>query len=175
MASAEQRPFASDDPTKDTDLDELYAKLNQTDNLEYAVLLAHVLIQEELSDILGLRLRTDSMPKRDLSFELLVGLALAGTPFRRERESLDLLNAARNTIAHRVHRREFEDRLAAFAEREWEVSKLLGFGQFEWPNTEAAKVRAFSWGYHHLWLKLVDLKDRLRAWNANVKSKATAV
>ncbi len=174
MAIGKQRPFAADEPTKDADLDALYDKLNATENLEYAVLLAHVLIQEELTDILGLRLRADSLPERTLGFEHLAGLALAGSPFRNERDSLELLNSARNTIAHRVQRAEFEAKLSQFASREWQVSSHWGFGPFEWPADEQAKVKAFAWGYHNLWLKLTHFKHRLRAWNEQLKSQAPA-
>jgi hypothetical protein len=174
VAIGKQRSFAADDPRKDADLDKLYAKLNATENLEYAVLLGHVLIQEELTDILGLRLRADSLPERTLGFEHLAGFALAGSPFRSERESLELLNSARNTIAHHIQRSEFESKLAAFASREWQVSSHWGFGAFEWPDTEREKVKAFAWGYHNLWLKLVDFKERLRAWNERIRDQTPA-
>jgi hypothetical protein len=174
MAIGKQRPFAADDRTRDADLDALYEKLNATENLEYAVLLAHVLIQEELTDILGLRLRADSLPERTLGFEHLAGFALAGASFRKERDSLEPLNSARNTIAHRIQRTEFETKLSQFASREWQISSHWGFGPFEWPANEQAKVRTFAWGYHNLWLKLTHFKDRLRAWNEHVKNQTPA-
>jgi hypothetical protein len=165
MAIAKQISFEAEPAEKDAEIDKLYAKLNATDNLEYAVLLAHVLIQEELVDILGLRLRTDALPERMPGFEALAGLALAGSSFVKERLSLELLNRARNTIAHRTDRKTFEKHLSEFSRREWQVSVHHGKGEFAWPADEQGKVKAFSWGYHHLWLRLVDLKDRMQAWN----------
>jgi hypothetical protein len=83
----------------------LWKKLADTTDLEYAVLLAHVLIYEDLCDLLGARLRTDSVPDRMPSFETVMNLALAGTRFAYERKTLDRLNTARNEVAHRIDRK----------------------------------------------------------------------
>ena len=108
-------------------------------NLEYAVLMAHVFIYEDLCWLLGVRLRTDTLPARPPLFESLVDIALAGSEFAADRDTLGLLNSARNEIAHRTDRRKFEANVRNFCSRLWR-DKAYGTEDFKWKRNESKQV-----------------------------------
>ena len=129
--------------------------------LDYAVLMAHVLIYEDLCDVLGLRLRTNTLPKRMPTFEVVKELALAGSQFDRDRETLTLLNEARNKVVHFIDRSPFEDKAREFAERSCnDESVAYRVEGFEWPQEEKGKVENSCYGFFVWQAKLIDLKSQ---------------
>src|ERR1700741_1209464 len=79
---------------------QLWMRVTQISNLEYAVLMAHVFVYEDLCWLLGVRLHADTLPERLPLFDAIIDIALAGSEFATDRETLRLLNSARNEIAH---------------------------------------------------------------------------
>jgi hypothetical protein len=138
--------------------DALFAKLTDAHQLDYAVLMAHVLIYDGLCDLLGVRLRTDSLPDRMPMFEVVSGLALAGERFGQDRETLAFLNAARNSVAHRADRSKFADATYQFAYRSCnDKNPEYHLEGFEWPSAERKRVENFCFGFFVWQAKLVDL------------------
>jgi hypothetical protein len=84
------------------------------------------------------RLGTDSLPNFN-GFELIAGLALAGSEYDDVRGELACLNQARNQVGHKLHRTDFDARLRTF------VASILGEGksadEIEWPDNEAVRAR----------------------------------
>ncbi len=138
--------------------DALMTRLVDAQQLDYAVLMTHVLIYEDLCHLLGVRLRTDSLPERMPLFDNVAALGLAGSRFTRDRETLNFLNTARNAVAHRTNRSQFENAARQFAQRsctdEDPEYRLEGF---EWPLDERKKVKNFCYGFFVWQAKLGDL------------------
>lgn len=148
-------------PEQHQQWDALLNRLVDAQQLDYAVLMAHVLIYDDLCHLLGLRLRTDSLPERERlpMFAGVTGLALAGSRFAKDRETLNFLNNARNEVAHRTDRSRFEEAARQFAQRSCndddDEYRLEGF---EWPPEEKKKVENFCFGLFVWQAKLGDLK-----------------
>src|SRR5207244_1433453 len=80
-----QQLFEPRDYRTDADYQLLDGKFRRAADLEYAVLLGHVMIEDQLLALLAARLGADTMP--DLrGFELIAGLALAGAKAERLRD-----------------------------------------------------------------------------------------
>lgn len=121
-------------------------KLKPAQNIEYAVLLGHVLVEDLLLYLLALRLRADPLPHRKPGFEMLPGLAFAGRAFETEREILDLLNRARNEVSHRLERTIFDDSLHKFCQLLWDMGE--GHEEkrttpFRWSSDEQSQLLLF--------------------------------
>src|SRR4051812_14743343 len=119
--------------------------------------MAHVLIYEELCHVLGATLRTNSLPERMPGFEILAALALSGSRFAEDRTTLDVLNKARNEVAHRTNRSKFGDGARQFARHSCE-DKNYTLAGFEWPTDEKKKIENFRFGFFVWQAKLGDLK-----------------
>jgi hypothetical protein len=154
MGMVKQVQFAIQPTSRDQEIDDFARRIDATDNLDYVVLLGHVLLSDQLVEFLGARLRTDTLPKHVPGFELLCGLALAGSDYQPERSLCDLLNRARNTVAHRTHREHFDETVRDFTRAAWVIMESAGFGAFEWPETEDEKVRSFRWAFNNLSLHI---------------------
>lgn len=121
-------------------------KVKPAQNIEFAVLLGHVLLSDLLVDLLALRLRADTLPHRVPSFETLAGLTFAGSQFELEREIIESLNKARNEVGHRLERNAFEDSVRRFCQLLWEVNgdqRLSATDPFRWPKDESHQVLVF--------------------------------
>jgi hypothetical protein len=162
MGLKKQEPFP---PPKTLDRKRLRSrlegKLHGTKDLEHAVLMAHVLIYEELCRVLGVRLRTDSMPERMPTFESVAALALAGTAFEQDREAVGLLNGARNEVAHRTDRKKFEASVRQFSQRMWD-DPAYGLPGFSWSTREEKQVKTFWLSFITLSVKLDDVVEQFR-------------
>src|SRR5882672_1955134 len=105
------------------------------------------LICEDLCHLLGVRLRTDSLPDRMPGFEAVTSLALAGSRFDTARQTLEFLNTARNTVAHRSDRSRFEDAVRQFGQRSCsDQNEEYRLDGFEWPSDERKKVENSCFG-----------------------------
>lgn len=140
--------------------DTLWNKLVDARDLDYAVLMAHVLIYEELCHLLGARLRTDSLPHQMPGFMNVMDLALAGSTFAEDRKTLGYLNTARNLVAHRSDRAKFESDARMFAERSWnDDNEEYRVDGFEWASDEKEKVEAVRVGFFVWQAKLADIES----------------
>jgi hypothetical protein len=137
--------------------DALLNKLVDAKQLDYAVLMAHVLVYDDLRHLLGLRLRTDTLPERLPMFDVLTGLALAGSRFAKDRETLGFLNSARNEVAHETNRSKFEDAARQFAYRSCNDDNPDYRITFEWPAEEEKRVENFCFGIFVWQAKLGEL------------------
>jgi hypothetical protein len=156
-------PFpAPKDKTRRLQRNVLWDKLADTRDLEYAVLMAHVLLYDDLCDLLGARLRTDSVPERMPPFEAVMNLALAGSSYAYERETLDRLNTARNEVAHRTDRKKFDQAARDFAQRCWNNPNAdYALDDFKWPQDERKRVEALWMGFILLSAELEGLSKEL--------------
>ena len=134
----------------------LLNKLVDSQQLDYAVLMAHVLIYEDLCHLLGVRLRTNSLPKRMPPFATVTALALAGSQFAQDRKTLNFLNTARNTVAHRTDRSQFEHAARQFAQRSCNGEGEYKIDDFTWPPDEKGRVQNFCYGIFVWQSKTVD-------------------
>jgi hypothetical protein len=138
---AKQKPFEFRDIKTDAEYLQFDEKFRGSDVLEYTLLLGHVLIEDQLRGLIWARLGTDTLP--DLrGFELVAGLAFAGSEYEDARDKLANLNEARNQVGHKLHRTDFDLKLRTF------VASVIGQGksatEIEWPDDEperAAKLR----------------------------------
>jgi hypothetical protein len=137
-------------PNQEQQWQEIFSRLTATDNLEYAVLMAHVLLCQDLRALLGARLRAATLPR--LNFAAIVELALPGASLQNDRETLMFLNRARNTIAHRTDRANFDKHTKDFVSASWAASP-----PFSWPENEAKKVELLSQAYISWYVRLLSL------------------
>src|ERR1700753_1191367 len=134
-----QRPYELRDFENDEELVAFDKKFRDSENLEYTVLLGHILIEHHLKDLIWARLGTDTMP--DITgFELITSLALAGTDCAELRQRVDYLNGARTAVGHKFGRSDFEPQIKNFvaACNEKTISEL------EWPEDEGKKERGVA-------------------------------
>ena len=72
-------------------------------------------------------------------FELIAGLALAGSKHEKWRDKLANLNSARNQVGHKLSRQDFDMKIRTF------VASVTGEGksasEIDWPEDEAARAR----------------------------------
>src|SRR6266851_1982024 len=134
-----QKPFELRDIKTDEEYLQFDERFRGSEVLEYTLLLGHVLIEDQLRGLIWARLGTDSLP--DLKgFELIAGLAFAGSEYDDARDKLASLNEARNQVGHKLHRTDFELKLRTF------VASVTGKGksaaEIEWPEEEAERARA---------------------------------
>jgi hypothetical protein len=134
-------------------------RVTQIPNLEYAVLMAHVFVYEDLCWLLGVRLSTDTLPARPPMFELLVDIALAGSEFADDRATLGFLNSARNEIAHRTDRRKFEANVRNFCSHLWS-DRTYGTAGFKWKRDESNQVEALWYAVGVLSARFGDFYDK---------------
>jgi hypothetical protein len=113
----QQIQFTARRPDSRIATNQLWMRVTQVPNLEYAILMAHVFVYEDLCWLLGVRLRTDTLPKRLPLFDAISDITLAGSEFATDRETLRFLNSARNEIAHDTDRRKFEANVKNFCGR----------------------------------------------------------
>lgn len=147
---------------KDAAIDDLARRIDDSPHLDYAVLLAHVFLAEQLADLLGLRLKTDSLPTRLPEFEMVMNLALAGTRFEEDRRALTALNEARNRVAHRIDRQSFSTKLERFTELVW-VGEQSSDHVFEWPIEESARIAAFLRSFRTVVQRIYDYQSEYQA------------
>jgi hypothetical protein len=140
--STKHEPFVAQATKKDAALDDLARRIDDSPHLDYAVLLAHVFLADQLADLLGLRLKTDSLPTRLPEFEMVMNLALAGTRFEEDRRALTALNEARNRAAHRIDRQSFSTKVERFTELVW-VEEPSGRHTFDWPIDDSGRIAVF--------------------------------
>jgi len=130
-----QDRFVPRDYRTDTDYQAFDAKFRRTTSVEYAVLLAHVMIEDQLVALLAARLGADTMTSVR-GFDLISGLALAGSKPARLREVISWLNLARNEVGHKMTRRSFHTNVERFVRavkgREGKVMK--------WPRKESEQI-----------------------------------
>jgi len=150
-----QLDFDTHPPGSRLDYNRVFIRISDAPDLEYVVLIAHVLVYEELCWLLGARLRTDTLPERMPLFEAVVGLALAGSRFTSDRELLQLLNSARNEVAHRTNRPKFEAKLREFSSRLWR-DKKYGSAGFKWTRNNQEQVDSFMYAVGVLSARLSD-------------------
>ncbi len=136
-----QKPFELRDIKTDGEYLQFDEKFRGSDVVEYTLLLGHVLIEDQLRGLIWARLGTNTLP--DLKgFELIAGLAFAGSEYEDARDKLASLNEARNQVGHKLHRNDFDLKVRTF------VASVTGKGkseaEIEWPDDEserAAKLR----------------------------------
>lgn len=130
--------FIGNRPDSQLSTNRVWMRVSSVHDLEYAVLMGHVFVYEDLCWLLGVRLRTTTLPERLPLFDMVVDLALAGSKFVEDRATLRFLNAARNEIAHRTDRPKFEENVKNFCSRLWS-NKKYGTSGFKWPKTEPSR------------------------------------
>lgn len=156
-----QSPFTAHRPESRLATNRVWMRVTKVPDLEYAVLMGHVLVYEDLCWLLGIRLRTDTLPEKLPLFETVVGVALAGSKFEDDRETLRFLNSARNEIAHRTDRPKFEANVRNFCTRLWK-NKKYGSPELKWNSNEAKQVKAFWFAVGVLSAVLGDHYDHFR-------------
>ena len=102
-----QKPVELRDIKTDQEYLQFDEKFCGSEVLEYTLLLGHVLIEDQLRGLIWVRLGTDTMPELK-GFELIAGLAFAGSEYEDVRDKLASLNEARNQVGHKLHRTEFQ-------------------------------------------------------------------
>jgi hypothetical protein len=156
-----QTEFTGRRPDSSIETNQLWMRVTKIPNLEYAVLMAHVFIYEDLCWLLGVRLRTDTLPeRRDLPpFAKLVDIVLAGSEFESDRETLQFLNSARNEIAHDTDRLKFDGSVQNFCSRLWS-DKTYGTEGFKWQRDETKQVKALWYAVGVLSARFGDFFDQ---------------
>jgi hypothetical protein len=130
-----QKPFQARDYRTDEDYNLVDSKFRAAANLEYAVLLAHVMVEDQLIALLAARLGADTMPDVH-GFELIAALSLAGSRTKRLRDTAGLLNTARNEVGHKMHRNNFGRSIEHFVRTvKGEVGKAV-----TWPTDETERI-----------------------------------
>jgi len=155
-----QEKFVPRDYRTDADYLALDAKFRASDNLEYTVLLGHVIVEDQLLALVAARLGADTMPGLR-GFELISGLALAGTKPIKLREAASLLNTARNEVGHKMSR----TRLAPNVEKFVRMVKGKAGKTMKWPTDEpeqAAQLRLAIRFYVVEIAVAIDYETRLR-------------
>lgn len=130
-----QDKFSPRDYRTDADYAVFDRKFRDAGDLEYAVLLAHVMIEDQLRAHLAARLGADTMPPLR-GFEIIAGLALAGAKAVRLRNAVGLLNVARNEVGHKLTRKKFKSSVEEFVRN---VKGKAG-RQMTWPTDEADQI-----------------------------------
>jgi hypothetical protein len=140
---AKQKFFEPRDIKSDEEYRSFDEKFRGADVLEYTLLLGHVLVEDQLRGLIWARLGTDTLPDFK-GFELIAGLALAGSEYEEARNKLAALNEARNQVGHKLHRREFESRLRTF------ITYMIGEDRvatdMKWPAEETEQARQLRMG-----------------------------
>src|SRR5436190_13890925 len=128
-----QKVFTRRDYRNDADYNALDARFRSATALEYATLLGHVIVEDQLVSLLAARLGADTMPSIR-GFDLISGLALAGSKAEHLRDAASMLNAARNEVGHKMHRKAFAANVARFVRA---VKGNTGEGM-TWPRDETS-------------------------------------
>ena len=139
MRMQKQTKFTARDYTTDADYQLLDSKFRRARDLEYVVLLGHVIIEDQLLALLAARLGTDTMPKLR-GFDTIAGLALAGTRRKHLRDAAELLNVARNEVGHKMYRKNFPQNVENFVRA---VKGKRG-KTMKWPKTQSKRVDQFQ-------------------------------
>lgn len=165
-----QVQFTAQRPDGSIPTNQLWMRVTRIPNLEYAVLMAHVFVYEDLCWLLGVRLHTDSLPERLPPFLTLVDIALAGSEFEADRDTLRFLNSARNEIAHDTDRPKFDGCVRNFCSRLWS-DQTYGTPGFQWKQVERKQVEALWYAVGVLSARFGDFFDRFTEQEA-VKTRS---
>jgi hypothetical protein len=130
-----QDAFAARDYKTDADYKLIDEKFRGSDNLEYTVLLGHVMVEDQLLALLAARLATDTMPPIR-GFELIAGLALAGSKAEKLREAAGWLNTARKEVGHKMKRKQLQPNVEDFVR----AVKGKSGKMMKWPPAESEQA-----------------------------------
>lgn len=133
-----QAKFQARDYQTDPDYNLLDSKFRRAKDLEYAVMLGHVMVEDHLLALLAARLGTDTMPQVR-GFDLLAGLALAGSTRKHLRDAAELLNIARNEVGHKMHRKHFPQNVEQFVR----AVKGKSGKTMTWPRAQTKRIDQF--------------------------------
>lgn len=132
---SKQRRFQARDYATDPDYKLLDAKFRKAKDLEYAVMLGHVMVEDQLITLLAARLGADTMPTVR-GFDLIAGLAFAGSKRKHLRDAAELLNGARNEVGHKMQRTTFPRGVEHFVR----AVKGQSGKTMTWPRGQAKRV-----------------------------------
>jgi hypothetical protein len=130
-----QKKFSPRDYRNDSNYQMLDGKFRAAGDLEYATLLGHVIIEDQLLTLLAARLGADAMPSIR-GFDMISGLALARSKSEHLRDAAGWLNGARNEVGHKMHRKTF----SANVERFVRAVKGSAGEIMTWPSDEGEQV-----------------------------------